>query len=241
MGILDFLGGKKTDSPVRKHAERVANKRAQAFDRWEAIAALSRMHTADAVEALLPRFTFYVEPSITDQEEKDAAFGGVLEAGQAAVEPVTAFLRKTDSIAWPVKMLDKLVPEEVVIGRLIELLDRMDIEYERDPDRKIQVLTNLGERRDARIAPAAARFMLDANETARFTAVGTVLAQQDAPAFVAALVQCLCQEDSVRVRNRVLEALSGLGAGVAPHQDAVKTRLTPGYSLDGAGVVRKKA
>lgn len=241
MGILDFLGGKKTDSPARKHAERVANKRAQAFDRWEAIAALSRMKSADAVEALLPRFTFYVEPSITDQEEKDAAFNGVLEAGDAAVQPVTAFLGKAESISWPVKMLDKLVPSAVVIGSLLGLLGAMDTEYERDPARKIQILTTLSERKDERIAVQAARFVVDANETVRFAAVAAVLAQDDAGAFIEALVQCLCQEESVRVRNRVLEALAGLSANVSAHEQAVKARLTPGYLLDKSNIVRKKA
>ena len=63
------------------------NRRAQAVDRWEAIQALARMQTPEAVEALLPRFTFYVDPSITDQEEKDAAFEGIVATGEAAVAP----------------------------------------------------------------------------------------------------------------------------------------------------------
>jgi hypothetical protein len=240
MGILDFLGGKKNDSPVRKHAERVSNKRAQAFDRWDAITALSRMKTAESAEALLPRFTFYVEPSITDQEEKDAAFNGIVEAGEAAVVPVKAFLRKAESTSWPIKMLDRLVAPGEVVACLLELLSGMDTEYERDPERKIQVLTTLAERKDARVAGAVARFVLDANETVRFAAVAAVLAQDDAQVFVGALLHGLLQEDSVRVRNRVLEALATFGASVTPHEDALRGRLTPGYTLD-KGVVRKKA
>lgn len=33
---------------------------------------------------LLKRFTFYIEPSITDQEEKEVAFQGIVGAGGAA-------------------------------------------------------------------------------------------------------------------------------------------------------------
>ena len=40
---------------------------------------------------LLKRFTFHMDPSITDQEEKDAAFRGILRAGRGAIEPVRAF------------------------------------------------------------------------------------------------------------------------------------------------------
>lgn len=240
---MAFLGifGKKSDSGLGKHAERVANKRAQAYDRWDSIQALARLKSAESVAALLPRFTFYVEPSITDQEEKDAAFNAVVDAGEVAVEPVCAFLRRADSISWPVKMLDKLQASEVVIGHLLGLLVTMDTEYERDPERKIQVLTTLTERRDPRIAEAAARFLRDANETARFSAVGAVLSQDAATQHATALVDCLCAEESVRVRNRILEALAAAAISVIPQEQVVTQRLTAAYALDKAGVPRKKA
>jgi hypothetical protein len=203
MAFLGIFGKKSEGGVVRKHAERVANKRAQAYDRWESIQALSQLHTKEAVAALLPRFTFYVEPSITDQEEKDAAFAGIVETGEEAVEPVVAFLKRADSISWPLKMLDKVAQPDVVIGHLLELLQGMDTEYSRDPESKIQILNALAERKDARVADVCARFVADANETARFAAVGTIIGQDAVVAHRLALVNALCVEDSVRVRNRV--------------------------------------
>lgn len=240
---MSFLGlfGKKSDSGLGKHPERVANKRAQAYDRWDSIQALARLKSRQSVQALLPRFTFYVEPSITDQEEKDAAFNAVVDAGEVAIEPVSAFLRRTDSISWPLKMLDKLMPAEAVIGRLLELLSGMDTDYERDPERKIQVLTTLSERQDPRIAGAVARFLADANETVRFAAVGALLSHGAAADHADALVQCLCAEESVRVRNRILEALAAAAISVSPREAAVTPRLTAGFALDKAGVPRKRA
>jgi len=244
---MAFLGifGKKSDavgSPaVRKHAERVANKRAQAYDRWESIQALSQMHSQEAVTALLPRFTFYVEPSITDQEEKDAAFAGIVDAGALGLEPIVAFLKKSDSISWPLKMLDKIVPPEVVVAHLIDLLAGMDVEYERDPERKIQILNTLAERNDARVTDAVARFVGDSNETVRFAAVGAIIGQQAAAAHHAALVACLCVEDSVRVRNRILDAFGAANLSVSPDQERVRARLTAGYALDSSFVPRKKS
>src|SRR5262245_43776249 len=93
------LFGKKSDSPtqVKKWGERAQNRRAQAVDRWEAIQGLANVGTAEAVEALLPRFNFYVDPSITDQDEKQLAFDGIVAAGPAAIEPVVAYLRKVES------------------------------------------------------------------------------------------------------------------------------------------------
>jgi hypothetical protein len=239
---MAFLGifGKKSDSGLGKHAERVANKRAQAYDRWESIQALSKLRTQEAVEALLPRFSFYVEPSITDQEEKDAVFNAVVEAGEVAIGPVCAFLRRADSTSWPIKMLDKLLPSESVTAQLIDVLSAMDTDYERDPERKIQLLTSLSERTEPRIGALAARFLTDANETARFAAVGALLSQNATAEHATALIDCLCSEESVRVRNRILEALSAAAISVTPREDAVKPRLTPAFTLDKSGTVRKR-
>jgi hypothetical protein len=239
MAFLGIFGKKSEGGGLRKHAERVANKRAQAYDRWESIQALSQVRSREAVEALLARFTFYVEPSITDQEEKDAAFAGIVEAGALGLEPVVAFLAKADSISWPVKILDRIVPAELVVAQLVDLLSRMDTEYERDPQRKIQVLTSLSERRDSRIAEMVVRFLGDSNETVRFAAVAAIVGQEATAAHSAALIACLCTEDSVRVRNRILDALASSGISVSPEQERVKARLTAAYTLDASFVPRK--
>jgi hypothetical protein len=236
--LFQLFGKKSGSSALRKHAERAANKRAQAIDRWEAIQALAAARTAEAVEALLVRFTFYVEPSITDQDEKDAAFAGILSAGEAALGPVTAFLRKAESISWPLKILDQLTTAPVVTGKLLELLSEMDTEYERDPQRKIQVLSALEERADPRILEAVLRFLEDTNETVRFTAVGALLAQAEVGQAREPMVDCLCGEESVRIRNRILQGFIGRGWGFSDRGDEVRAKLPPGYALDSKGMPR---
>ncbi len=240
---MAFLGifGKKSDAAgIRKHAERVANKRAQAYDRWESIQALAQMKTKESVHALLPRFTFYVQPSITDQEEKDAVFAALVEAGEVGIEPIVAFMRKAESIAWAIKILDKIAPSEVVVGHLTDLLSTMDIEYERDPERKNQILNALAERKDPRIEAAVVRFLGDMNETVRFNTVAALSAQEAIASQTQAIVACLCAEDSVRVRNRILDALASARVSVSPQEEQVKPRLTQGWALDPGGIPKKK-
>jgi hypothetical protein len=239
MALFGLFGKKSDASQVKKWAERAQNRRAQAVDRWEAIQALANMRTAEAVEALLPRFVFYVDPSITDQEEKDLAFEGIVGAGEAAVGPLVAFLRKADSISWPLKALDRIVSPEAVVEKLLALLADMDTEYERDPQRKIQILATLEERSDARIATAAVRFLEDANETVRFNATGAVLSQADAEMQRSALLRCFCAEESVRVRNRILDGFAAHSWDVGEMAAAVKPRLPAGYALDPQGVPRR--
>ena len=240
MAFLGIFGKKSDPAGIRKHAERVANKRAQAYDRWESIQALAGMKSKDAAGALLPRFTFYVQPSITDQEEKDATFNALVETGEPAIEPVVAFMRKAESISWAIKILDKIAPPELVVGELLAILSTMDTEYERNPERKNQILTTLSERKDPRIEAGVVRFLGDMNETVRFNTVAALSAQEAVASQSQAIIACFCTEDSVRVRNRILDALSAAKVSVSPQEDQVKQRLTQGYALDGSGVPTKK-
>jgi hypothetical protein len=239
MALFGLFGKKSEDSQLRKLAERATKKHAQAVDRWEAIQTLARMGTSEAVEALLPRFAFYVDPTITDQEEKDVAFDGIVAAGESALEPVLSFLRKADSISWPIKMLDKLVSSETVVEKLVELLASMDVEYERDPQRKIQVLATLEERSDPRIAPAVARFLQDANETVRFNTVGALLAQDDCERQRDELIACYLADESVRIRNRILDGFIAREWTAGDRADEIKAKMPASYTLDTAGRPRR--
>ncbi len=240
MGLFDFFKP-SPEAAVAKHGARVANKRAQASDRWESIQALGAMRSPEAVKALLPRFTYYADPSITDGEEKDEAFRLICAVGDAAVPPVRAFASKAESLSWALKILERLATEDEVVEVLVGLLGKMDVEYQRDPQRKLQVLTALEERTDPRIAAVAARFIDDVHETARFHAVGTVLNQDDADAHREALAKALVSEESVRIKQRILEAFAARGWDVGAARDKVQKALPPGFALDAKGVPSKRA
>lgn len=246
MGLFDFFKGgsgskgEPSSSAVRKHAARVANKRAQAPDRWDSIQALAQMGTEEAVDALLARFAFQIDPSITDQEEKDAAFEAVVETGPVAIEPVKRCLRTAETIAWPLRMLDRLLEPEQVMTELLEALAAMQLEYERDPERKLSLLSTLEERRDPRIIAAAARFLEDVNETARFYAAGAIYAQENADAVRPLLLAALAKEDSTRARARILEGFAARAWDVGDLREKLLKDLPAGLSLDAKGVVTKK-
>lgn len=239
MGLLDLFS-RKGPGAIRKHAARVANKRAQNPDRWESIQALSDMRTREAVEALLRRFTFRIDPSITDHEEKEAAFQGIVAAGDEAVEPVRQFLRSGDSISWPLKMLEQLLPPEEVVGELLALLERMDTEYERDPEKKIQVIAYLEDREDDRIVKAVMPFLDDVNETVRFHSVGAVLAQDNAEQARDRLLDVFVAEESVRVRARILDGFLAREWSIPDERlEAVRPKLPTGWALDPRGMPHK--
>ncbi len=247
MGLFDlFKGGatkhaKKTyakGSPAAKWADRM-EKRVQNYDRQEAIQALSELGTAEAVEVLLKRFTFHMDPSITDQEEKDAAFRGILKAGKAAIEPVRAFAAKAESLAWPMKIVKELVGQDEYVEELLRWLSKWDTEYAKFADPKVQILTTLEEVRHPHIRAAVERFLEDVNEPARFHAVCAILAQTDAAA-IGPLAQLLADEESVRIRTKIAEGFAAQGWTLPQEQrDAVRKALPLPFTVDPNGRVTR--
>jgi len=243
MGLLDIFS-RKRGGPLAKHAGRVANKRAQANDRWDSIVALAEMGTEEAVSALMVRFTYRIDPSITDQEEKDAVFQGVVAAGEAAVAPSLQALRAHKAIAWPLKCLKAVSGGGAVVDALLDLLSDMDVEYERDPEKKIQTLLTLEEWPDGRVMDAVSRFLDDVSEPARFHTVCTLLSQEKggttpADSVHELLLSQFVKEESGRVRARILDAFQEREWAIDEESvDAVRENLPTGYLIDRQRKVR---
>jgi hypothetical protein len=248
MGIFDLFksggpkkekGGKKA-SPAAKWAEKAGDKRAQNYDRQEALQALAEMGTADAAQALLKRFTFYMEPSITDQEEKDLAYRGVLRAGKEALDPVRAFAAKAESVAWPMKIAKELLTEEEYVDELVAWLAKWDTDYAKFVDPKVQLLVALEEFKSPKIREAVEPFLLDVHEPARFHAVMTTFAQANAESLPA-LLSTLVDEESLRVRSKIADGLVAAGWEIPEKErEAVRKSLPSGYTIDGEGHVKKR-
>ncbi|MDB4974444.1 MAG: hypothetical protein JWN48_2785 [Myxococcaceae bacterium] len=222
---------------MQKLATQVADKRGMAPDRWEAIQALSKIDSEEAVTALLIRFTFYTDPTITDQEEKESVFSAIVAKGATAVAPLKRFMAKAESLSWPLKMLDRVLPEADVLAMLLEMLSKMDTEYERDPQRKLQILSELETRRGEAVVAAVRPFLADVHETARFHAVGAVFAQDNAEEARSALLTALEREDSMRIKARILD---GFGQRGWKLEGAQLGKLPDAFALDAAGVPKRR-
>lgn len=250
MGLFDFFKGRSSGSgesaerQVQRHAEKVLDKRAMSPDRFASIEALCKLGTEEAWRALLPRFNFTVDPTITDREEKQFIYDYVIGAGEAAVEPVREFLRKSNAVNWPIKMFRELVSREDFVTEMLELLKGEDTSYQKNPERKIQAVVALEESPDPRVAAALLGFLQDVNEDARFHTVRTLLAQESLAAVGDALFEQLVRDDSGRVRSTIADGLveKGYAAPEAVREKllTVLPRLPNGpYSLDAAGVLTR--
>lgn len=244
MGLFDIFTKSKEERPksekdIARLERMVANKLSQNYDRQEAIEGLSRIGTAASARALLKRFDWNLDPSITDQDEKETCLRGIVAAGEEALEPLRDYCKKAESLTWAIKVLKGIVPAERLTEELLSLLDQFDTEYTRNVEPKIQLLRVLEEHPSEDVRVAVEPFLNDASETVRFTAVNTTFAVNDeksAPALAAALVA----EESLRVKNRISERLAERRWAVpAELTDACKQALPPGFVLDGERIVAR--
>jgi hypothetical protein len=243
MGLFDFFSKNREERPrstrdLARLERLMANKLSQNYDRQEAIDELTKMADATSAAVLLKRFDWHLDPSITDQEEKESCARGIAAAGEDAIEPIRVYCRKAQSLTWPLKILAEIVPTERMGEELLSLLDQFDTEYVRNPEPKVQLLQALERYPSEQVRVAVEPFLGDASETVRFTAANTVFAvnvEASVPAFVTAIEA----EESLRVKNRIAQGLAERGWKVPTElQDACKKGLPPGYGLRGDLVVK---
>lgn len=241
MGLLDLFKKKESGpSPSKNERELarleklVSSKFSQNLDRQDALERLSNMGTAPAAAALLKRFTWTLDPTITDHEEKEVVVSGLVAAGADALEPIRRHCARAESVTWPLKALRQILTGDELLQELLTLLDQFDTDYVRNAEPKVQLLQMLGEYPSEDVRIAVEPFITDANEAVRFAAVTTVFAVNDAQS-VPSLVAGLAEEESLRIKNRIAGGLAERGWEIPEELRAsCEGALPPGYRLDGA-------
>jgi HEAT repeat protein len=241
MGLFDLFrksdasAGPKVDRDIARLERLVSNKLSQNLDRQDALEQLGRIGTSEAAAVLLKRFNWYLDPSITDHEEKETAVRGIVNAGEAALEPIRQYCKRAEGLTWPLKALEQIVSRERFGEELLLLLDQYDTEYVRNPEPKVQLLRALEAFPQPDVKIAVEQFIDDASEPVRFAAVGTLFAMGQDDAAVA-LAPMLEREESLRIKNRIAQGLADKG-WLVPQElcSACRKVLPPGYWLDASG------
>ena len=218
MGLFDFLkknsappAASSAAAPADKNVARLGriagDKLAQNYDRHDAIDALTRIESAESAAALLKRFTFSIEPSITDQEEKELAFHGVVACGERAIEPILTFCARAESLTWPLKILREILPEPRYVEELVDLLDNHDTDYSRNVEPKVQLLSALSGHRGDDVVEVLLRFLEDVSEPVRFQTILSLFSLED-QTLVPKILERIASEESVRLVTKVADCLA---------------------------------
>ncbi len=240
MGFLDLFKKQETGASSERELARlqklVSNKFSQNIDRQDALERLAQMGTPEAADVLLKRFSWTLDPTITDHEEKELAVSGIAAVGTPALEPLRRYCARAESLTWPLKALRRIVEGDEFVQELLALLDQFDTEYMRNPEPKLQLVQLLGEYPSEDVRIAVEPFLGDASEAVRFAAVTTVFAVNDAKS-VESLVSTLADEESLRVKNRVAQGIAERGWEIPEALRAKCAEALPnGFSMAGAAI-----
>jgi hypothetical protein len=245
MGFLDRFSKDGRDQRAReKNTARAVNKYMQSPDRMKALQALRDDGSDEALYGLMKRFGMMYDKSIEDEQEKEWVFELLVEKGADVLPALKKYMTTADSISWPLRLLDKVVdPKEGRIDVIAEVLTRHEPGYERDPTKKIQLMTHLAGLKHARVSPLVAPYLEDMDEGVRYAAVEALLKQGEESIARLPLLDHIIKEDSLRLRIRIADGIAELGWAVADRRADVEKVLPDTYQIEARGAdvrIKKK-
>jgi HEAT repeat protein len=248
MGLFDFMKKKKgsaTDDGVswslKRRIKKAHNKYTPAEERQAALQGLAEDGSRPAIEALIKRFTFYVEPLTKDEREREYVYDVLLGFGKEIVPLIINNIRESDSIQWQLRLYHDLANEEEVLSTLLEIIEGYDTEYEKNPQRKIQIIAALGEWKSERVASVLLRFLEDVDEEVRYQTVQSLL-NQDASLVRDRLMEVAMQDESNRIRDFVIDGFIDGGVSIKgyPSRKQFEELLGQDMAVDKQGVIKRR-
>ncbi len=249
MGLFDVFGSRedRERNQLQKLAKKLTERYGPPENRQKVIDQLAGMGTPAALSTLCLRFTVRAETGITDDEEKETVRRILVDAGQAAVGPLEAFVHdQEDGVAWALQTLSSLVPAERVKEVVVRELAHLGRVYTRDPEKKLVLLKWLVEHHAGAGSPeiedALVPLLEDFSDDVRISATRALAALGPTDRGREALIQLLLRDrDNARVRGEVLGALAALGADVKGFRPSVEALLVEPFFLDREGKVKRRA
>jgi hypothetical protein len=237
MGFLDRFSKDGRDQRAReKNSARAINKYMQSPDRMKALQALRDDGSTEALFALMKRFGMMYDKTIEDEQEKEWVFEMLVEKGASVLPALKRYMASADSISWPLRLLDKVVDDkDGRIDVIAAVLERHEPGYERDPTKKIQLMTHLGGLKLGRVPPLVVPYLTDMDEGVRYAAVETLFKQGDEAAARAPLLDLFCKEESLRLRLRIADGIAELGWPVADRRAEVEKVLPDSFQIEARG------
>lgn len=218
--VKDFFDGRKSKR-VEKAAKIISNPKAIRDDRWAALEFVAKdiKNVEESVPALLPRFDYSLEHGINDTREKELAMEGIVRFGESAIPFVKDWLKTTTRIAWPIKCLNQLGQDRVVVDCLKSALDYGDVSFTQHiVDKNYDILCYLRDYQLHEDIAQIAHFLKDPDERVRYAAA-EVLINQDSEAVKSPLEPFLDDESSEnrRIRGAVSHLFSSKGWAHTAH------------------------
>lgn len=242
MGLRDlFSSTGRQKTRLDKAIKTATNPYTQSAERYAAMEQLLAECSEESLVGLMRRFTMVSTKSIEDEEEKGWAYRELSGLGAKALPAVKRFCLEHDNIAWALRIVEDVADEAQEWEIIDALLEKHPPEYERDPSKKIQLLTHVAEIDDPSVPDILGRYLGDPDEGVRFFCAEQLLDIGDEAKSKELLIARLVDEseDSLRIRTKILDGLADRGWDVSPWIAKLGKRLGNEHAVEGGKIVRR--
>jgi HEAT repeat protein len=242
VGLKDiFSSSGRAKSRLDKWIKTAINPYTQSVERYSAMEKLLEDGSEPALVGLFRRFTMVSTKRIEDEEEKGWAYRQLSGLGDKVLPAARRFCLETDqNVAWALRVIEDVADETQEWEILDALLDKHPPGYERDPSKKKQILTHVADIDDPRVAEILARYLDDHDEGIRFFVVEQLVDIGDEASCDPLLARLVnAEEDSLRVRTRILDGLADLQWSVGDHTEAVAKLLGNEHQIRAGKIIKR--
>ncbi len=237
MGLFDALfGNRDPGKQIDKARKRLTDRYRQTYERYEAMDELSRLGTAEALTALLQRFTIRVDGPTVDEEEKTYCYELLRKAGDAALEPIEAFVQKSTAVYFPLRALRDITGDDRAVDVLLKAMNDCDPGYHEGLERMREIVSNLRDFQHPRVRDALHTLLDSRSDEIRFFALDG-LSSYPGPEVIEAFAKRIAEDESQRVRAFAAEIAVQQGLDLSPFAETVRAGLGPQYRLGDDGLV----
>ena len=239
--MFDFLKrNQPSPKQIDKLVKRLTEPGGEDGPRIEAAEKLSEWGTAEALYALLKRFTISSKVITGDIEEKRMVVRMLVEKGKKAVDPILRFLGDHHQVEWPVQALSEILPREELVPKLVDILEKVAASSEfTPPEHKSDLIRAMRGHVSPEIATVLRRFLSDDDDDVRIAAIEAIseVGEEVREPLLEAFLEA---GDRPRIRIKIAEMFADHEWPVRGYRPRIEETLPEGFHLTSKGVVRRR-
>lgn len=236
-----FSKERKQQRKLNKFGKKLLNIYAQTQERQYAAHQLAEMGIPEAIQILLDRFEKRAPNHTVDREEKGQIEDLLVSMGTKVVEPVIEHLKGPAlNVNWSLRILSHFLTEAELAELVAGLLEDMDTEYMRNPEKKHELVLTAADYKDERLGRALLPMLEDANEQIRYLAVDAIMKWKYPFAAEPIMKRLAGDEESIRITSHILDGITETDWTVKGYRPSIEENLPDGYAITRAGTIRRR-
>jgi len=241
--VKDLFSFLDADTRKQKGFDRLVgklvSKNQQHEERLAVIEELGRMATPEADAALFRRWDMMADKKREDVAEKEYLAEVLVSKGKEIVPHIERHNDRSVNVTWPLQVLSRVSGEQAVMEEILRVLGNEQRRLASfKPVKKVRLLQLLSEYEGEAVEAAGVESLGDFDETVRWEAaqqLGRVAGELGCGALLDRLSHE--DEDSIRVRRGIIDALFARQWKVLDRRDEVMPHLNDEYRIGPKGTL----